>query len=236
MPANGDSQHIPEDVWGAFRHSELWQSVDDDTLVDLIGACRLAEFEKGDFLFAEGEPADEFCVVVEGNVFASHSTPDGRTVIFAIGGPSDVVGMTGLGGADRCLDFVAGEPTRAAFVPVDAARTLMSRHNALALAYVEHLAESMAAILATTKAMSVSVASRLAHFVASLPRTHEAENEYTVTLPTNRVDLAAVLGTVPETLSRTFRSLARSGVLTAAGRTVRVIDAQRLAEFASDAE
>lgn len=236
MPSLEDSHPIPQDVWEAFRGAPLWRSIDDQGLACLIGACRVEEFAKGDYLFAEGEPADEFCVVVSGHVFASHSTVDGRTVIFWIGAPGDVVGTLELSGLNRCLDFVAGEPTLAALGPMKEVRTLMRQYNGLALAFVEHLAETMATVLANTKAMSVSVSSRLAHFVASLPRSYEAPNSYTVTLPTNRVDLAALLGTVPETLSRTFNTLARSGVLSASGRVVRVTDARRLAEQASGAE
>ena len=51
----------------------------------------------------------------------------------------------------------------------------------------------------------------------------------TVELGISRVDLAALLGTVPETLSRTFRALQEDGVISARGRTVSLLDIQALA-------
>jgi len=54
----------------------------------------------------------------------------------------------------------------------------------------------------------------------------------TVELPISKSQLASNLGTVSETLSRTFRKLSEDDLIAVAGKAVEIIDFDRLEELA----
>ena len=52
---------------------------------ELAAVCRIMEYDRGDAVFGEGEPANDFFTVVDGRIKVFKGTPDGRIVICAIG-------------------------------------------------------------------------------------------------------------------------------------------------------
>jgi CRP-like cAMP-binding protein len=72
------------------------------------------------------------------------------------------------------------------------------------------------------------VPARLARYLLYLP----VDKRQRVHLPVSKTQLAANLGTVSETLSRTFRRMAEEGLLRVHSRTIELLDIERLEEVA----
>jgi CRP/FNR family transcriptional regulator len=72
------------------------------------------------------------------------------------------------------------------------------------------------------------VPSRLARYLLELSN----ERNGAVELPTSKSAIASRLGTVSETLSRTFRKLSDEGLIRVEGKTIVILDADRLSDLA----
>lgn len=78
-------------------------------------SCR---FERGEVLFAEGDPPLRFFLLLEGNVKVSKLTPAGREVILHLFGPGEPVGAIAVyEGRPYFATARSLEPTRALSVP-----------------------------------------------------------------------------------------------------------------------
>jgi CRP/FNR family transcriptional regulator len=74
---------------------------------------------------------------------------------------------------------------------------------------------------------TLPIRTRLAHLLLTLKfRYGVAQEDGTISikLPMQRQDMAALLGTRPETLARAFQAMRNDGVLTSSGRTVIIPD------------
>ena len=84
------------DVSQLLRGSGLLDEVDDNHLVDLAALLKLEEFEAGETIVAEGEPADRWYVIAEGAASVTHIDLIGQAVTLAELGPGDAFGERAL--------------------------------------------------------------------------------------------------------------------------------------------
>jgi len=76
------------------------------------------------------------------------------------------------------------------------------------------------------------VVTRLAEYILDLLPPDQTGEE-TITLDEKKMVLASILGTIPETLSRAFAGLAKTGAISIDGQTIVVHDRRRLADIAA---
>ncbi len=70
------------------------------------------------------------------------------------------------------------------------------------------------------------VPARLAGYLLYI--AEEQENEGVVKLPVSKGQLASLLGTIPETLSRIFARMSDEGLIQVEGRSITILDRQGL--------
>ena len=58
--------------------------------------ARLKSFDRGELIFAEGDPSDEFIIIVSGRVKVFKSTPAGKEIILEIFGGGDPLGAVAV--------------------------------------------------------------------------------------------------------------------------------------------
>jgi CRP/FNR family transcriptional regulator len=83
----------------------------------------------------------------------------------------------------------------------------------------------------TAQDLSVRLARYLLQFIAD-NNIRITKNKLTFDLPILKKDLANVLGTLPETLSRTFNKLHRQGLIKVFGKKIVVLNYEKLRQFA----
>lgn len=77
----------------------------------IAGVARIAAFERGALIFAEGDPSDAFMVIVSGRVKVFKSTPAGKEIILEIFGAGDPLGAVAVyEGAPFFASALALEP------------------------------------------------------------------------------------------------------------------------------
>jgi CRP/FNR family transcriptional regulator len=100
------------------------------------------------------------------------------------------------------------------------------------MSVIRGLAYRWLSVISVTKRNAAEVPTRLARYLLSLPPARSASGGRLVELPCSRVELAVMLATTPETLSRTFHRLVEDHVIEAYERTVRVVDVAALERIA----
>lgn len=222
---------IPDAVWSAFRSDVMLRAASDEGVATLARAARLRDFSRGEAIFREGDTSGNFGVVITGHARAVHFDPEGHPTTFLTLWPGDSIGARhGLGGHPFPFDVRAEEAVTMAILPLSSLKTLLLMEPAAALSVIEDLSSQLMSLIDMAKTLRLSVSDRILYYVSRLPKTSSARNSFSVALPTTRVELAATLGTSPETLSRAFQSLTKSGVIRTDGGTVTVLDERALKE------
>jgi CRP/FNR family transcriptional regulator len=171
-------------------------------------------------------------VVMQGHVRAVHFGTDGRPVTVLMAWPSEPIGlMAALADDQYGTTLEAAENgTAIAMFPADAFRRLMADEPSVMMSVINELARQMTDMVTMVKTLSADVPARVAIYIGLLleEQAPAGPAPYAVDLGVPRVELAARLGTVPETLSRAFHVLQRQGIIESRGQRVLVRDRDAL--------
>lgn len=203
---------------------------------DLMPLAALASFRllaRGEHLFRAGDPVDTLYIVSSGSVRVYRLVRGGtRELTLHVEGPRQVV--AGVAAFEAQARYPASAvalstPTEVLALPAAAVRERVCGTPALAGAVIAYLARRQAELLARVEQL---VFSELGERLAAYLLEHAGEPH---ALPTNS-ELAALLGTVPELVSRKLGEFYRLNLIHLERRTVRVVDAAELARLAGGRE
>lgn len=188
----------------------------------------------------QGEPVQSFMVVQSGVLREYDVTPDGRDRTLRFLFPGDPVGLEGLAGAPRTSGVEAVGRATVCSVPASRIRQQTSDEAPLARDILEYLVHSHGRSqrqLAVVR--SGSCQARLAAFLMLLRDRAEdtaavpPRGPGSVTLPVSRRDIAALLDTRAETISRILSAFAREGIVATGRSWFRVDDEDALLAIVS---
>src|SRR5690625_4225022 len=213
----------------------LFKSLSREEQLEVAQMARPAELTKGRS-FPSGPDGSQLVVVHAGRVKVTRIGPDGQEQILRILGPGDFVGESAfLTGRAPEHVTIALEPGNACVFPHAALQQLVERHPSIAVRMLQGVSrrlEDLETRLASL--LSGDVSSRLASYLLSLPAIH-SEQQLRVELPLAKKDIASLLDTTPESLSRQLRRLQDSGVIeTGNGRWIAITDVDALTELSAD--
>ncbi|MBB5377671.1 CRP/FNR family transcriptional regulator [Deinococcus metalli] len=202
----------------------LFQGAGREQLTALAGRARFRRYDTHDAVFRAGDAADTLSVVARGSVRVYRAGPGGREFTLGIEGPRQMLDLAAVldsAGRHTAHAHALGEPTQLLSVPADLARHIILHTPALAGAVITHLARREADGQRRLDALVFSgVGARLAAYLLDHAGAPHA-------LPRNS-ELAALLGTVPEIVSRKLGEFYRLGWIDLARRTVTVMNPAEL--------
>jgi CRP/FNR family transcriptional regulator len=214
----------------AIKNCPLFTGATDSDLDALARICRRGEYAKGTILFSEGEEARGFYIPVTGKVKIYKLSPDGKERILRIAHPGRTF-------AEAAIFDVGLYPANAAtleksvllFFPKQEILALLHGNVQLAINMIGGISRILRELMDQMEAMTFKdVPARLARYLLD-----QADGDgLQVTLPVSKTQLAANLGTVSETLSRTLRKMAEDKLLRVSSRTIELLDRQGLEEIA----
>lgn len=196
----------------------------------LAGRASLRRFAAQEALFRQDAAAVGLYVVATGKVAVTRLGADGQGRLLHLFGPGEVVGEVPAfaGGAYPAEATAAGEATALFLLRDDLLAVGRDRPEVL-LAMLATLSQRLRHFVALVDDLSLKdIPARLA---ARLLALAEVQGGDTVILPLAKRDLAAELGSAPETLSRLLRKLQNGGVITVSGRRIVLRDRPRLADL-----
>jgi CRP-like cAMP-binding protein len=195
------------DVYAILSAAEFFRGISERSLRALAGACIAKRVEKRRVLFQEGQEGDSLYILAEGAVQLHKSAEDGREVVLRTLKPGEIFGEVVLFEARRYpASAVALAPSvvlRLTRLQVDcllADDRFRGDFIAMLMRKQRYLAERI--LYLTTR----DVKDRFFDFLAEQYGEREVYR-----IPLSKKDVAAAIGTIPETFSRLLLRLKEEG-------------------------
>jgi len=187
---------------------------------------------KGEAIFSEGDEGKGFFVVLEGRMKIYKVSAEGKEQILHIFGPGKLFGE---------VPVFAGQKFPANAQAISKGRLLFFRRAAFVQLITENpsLSLNMLAIMSsklrefTIQIENLSlkeIPARLASYLIYL--ADQQQSDELVTLTISKGQLASILGTIPETLSRIFAKLSSQGLINVQGPKITLLDREGLEDLA----
>ncbi|HXZ38985.1 MAG TPA: Crp/Fnr family transcriptional regulator [Thermodesulfobacteriota bacterium] len=191
-------------------------------------------FQKGESIFDEEDEGTGFYVVISGRVKVFKLSPEGKEQILHIFGPGEPFGEVAVFTGKRFpASAEALEETRAFFFARKEFMDLIQRDPSLALNMLAVLSQRLRRFSGLIESLSLKeVPGRLAAYFLYLQEGKKGGADLILEISKNQ--LASLLGTIPETLSRILARMNREGFIDSIGpRQVRILNGKGLEELAS---
>lgn len=217
---------LPENVTKCHLFAGLTEG--DLQLLATVG--RMRECKRGDVLFEQGEAAAGFYAVASGKVKIYKLSPEGKERILHVVLPGHTFADAAIFD-DGCYPAFAEvlEKSSLVFFPKKDFLDLLHQHSQIAINIIGGLSRFLRQFVTQIEDLTFrDVPSRLARYLFEIGAGEKSH----VILPFSKTQLASNLGTVSETLSRTFRKLADEEMIRVQGKTIEILDADRLYDLA----
>ncbi len=191
--------------------------------------------KRGQMIFSEGDEGTGFFMIVSGRVKIFKLSAEGKEQILHIMGPGEPFGEVAVFSGKRFPASAQGlMETRVFFFPRAAFMELIGKDPTLAANMLAVLSARLRKFAALVEDLSLKeVPGRLAAYLLSLSDRRKGAAH--VELEVSKNQLAALLGTIPETLSRILARMGTQKLIKATGRRIQIVDRQQLEELASGA-
>jgi CRP/FNR family transcriptional regulator len=216
----------------------LYRRLSEEDREHLAAAATVERFEKGEAVFHEGDPAQDFFTLVRGRVKVYKVMPNGRVVILEILGPGDPVGAVAV---YESLAYPATaeamDETLCIRIPKDPFFQLLETRPSLArglLKAMTHRIVVLANRFADHAAGKVETRfARLFLKLASEMGRAEAEGVF-IPMSLSRQELADLMGTTVETSIRIMSRWGKEGVVQTEKSGFLVTDRNALEQISAD--
>ena len=190
-----------------------FDGLSEDDLGKIEAISVLRGFKKGESVFVEGDEGNGFYVVVKGRVKIFKVSPDGKEVILHICRAGDHFGQVAVYAGKT---FPAGAETLVEsdllFFPRQAFVDLIGREPSIALSMLSVLSMRLRELTAQVENLALKeVPGRLASYLLYLSEKQDQGRH--IVLGSSKSQLASILGTTPETLSRIFSDFSTRGFI-----------------------
>ena len=212
----------------------LFQALPREHHKDLATVVKDQAFRRGQFIFSEGDEGTGFYVIISGRVKIFKLSSEGKEQILHIFGPGEPIGEVAVFAGKRFpANAEALEDTRVFFFPRAAFMELIQKNPSIALNMLAVLSQRLRKFTALIEDLSLrEVPARLAAYLLYLSQKKDGVND--LTLDISKSQLASLLGTIPETLSRILTRMTKAGLIQSEGaRHIRILDHEGLEELAS---
>jgi len=201
------------DIRKFFPNVFLFSSFSEKELHLLESFSSLEKVFKGGQIFSEGLDATAFFIVVSGTVKIYKVSPDGKEHTLHIHGPGDLIAEAAI--FDSMVypaSCMALEDSTLVRIPREGFFTLIKKYPELALKMMSSYSKRLRQFVSKIEELSLKdIKSRLAGY---LLENSAIENGKTVCrLTYSKKELSSLLGTIPETLSRSFAFLKQKGLI-----------------------
>ncbi|MDQ3549842.1 MAG: Crp/Fnr family transcriptional regulator [Chloroflexota bacterium] len=203
-----------------LRRVALFANMEPRDLTSIAGAVRSSDVRRGVTLFSPGTPTVDVSFVLDGVVRLYRRGPDGVETTTGIVWPGGLLGAAALGQMGHHLDF-ADALTRVRVVELPTATLIEAARQSASV--LGHLLDALAARIAATYGDAGSVAqtnvsTRILRVLRQLTPPDRVSSPASDTLMRLAIrishrDLARIVGSNRETVTRTLRSLETQGLI-----------------------
>jgi CRP/FNR family cyclic AMP-dependent transcriptional regulator len=216
----------------ALARAGIFQGVDPSAVQDLKSALEPVTFPRAHVIFAEGELGDRLYIILSGKVKIGRKSPDGRENLLAVFGPSDMFGELSI--------FDPGPRTSTATTVTEVQAVTMDRAALREwIAKRPEIAEQLLRVIArrlrrTNNMLAdlifTDVPGRVAKALLQLAHDFGTQEGgmLRVTHDLTQEEIAQLVGASRETVNKALADFAHRGWLRLEGKSVLILEPQRL--------
>ncbi|MFB6286389.1 MAG: Crp/Fnr family transcriptional regulator [Candidatus Bipolaricaulia bacterium] len=219
-----------------LRNVPFFQDLSDDTVAAINERFRAFAYEADETIYHSGRPASELHVVADGHVRLVRYAQGGQRVVLDVLASGELFGGLALLGNSVYSD-TAEAKTDCCVLGIEAKdfRNVLRQHPNVALRVLDHTSKRLRSAHETIEGLSAhSVGERIAALLLQLgEKLGESTTENTlIQMPLSRRDIAAMVGTTPETASRILSEFRSADLIDSGRQWIALRDAERLGAIA----
>lgn len=216
-----------------LRSCQLFTGLPQADLEQIAAVTVVKSLEKDEYLFHEGDAAIGFYIVQRGAVNVHRVNAAGKEQIIHVFRTGDSFAEVALASPTGYpADARALEATQVLLVRKEGILALLKRQPELALRMLGSMSSHLRVLVGQLEDLTLKdVETRLANWLVKRCPASVGDKPVQIELKMTKRVLAAELGTVSETFSRTLAKFREQKLVAVKGRTVSVLSPKRLAEL-----
>ncbi len=213
-------------IINSLRSCQLFVGLPGEDLQRVADLTAVKTLDRDAYLFREGEPTLGFYVVQKGAINVHRVTAAGREQVIHIFRPGESLAEAALAGdMGYPADARAVEPSQVLLIQRTGFLSLLRHHPELALRMLSSMSSHLRVLVAQLEDLTLrDVETRLAHWLLKRCPQPYTDAAHPVEIQGTKRVLAAELGTVGETLSRTLARFRESNLVSVSGQEVTVLN------------
>lgn len=216
-----------------LKKMPVFADLPDAQLKDIYQITTERKYRKGSVIFLEGEQGEGFHYLQSGKVKIVKMTDDGREHIINILSPGDLFAEVLLfNNRDYPATAIAVEDSKVGVIKNTDLERLILGNNLLALQLIKALSQRLLFAQQKIKNLALhDVTARTAETLLRLGTEHGRilpNGQIEITLDLSRQDLASLVGTTRETVTRTLSSLKKDKIIDFDIHKITIIEPNKL--------
>jgi CRP/FNR family transcriptional regulator, cyclic AMP receptor protein len=198
---------------------------------------RTSSYPAGAILFMEGEAANGVYIVCQGRVKLLTTNSDGKTLIFKIAKPGDILGLNAtLSGTSHEITAETLQPAQLAYISREDFLKFLKENSDACLQVAQHLGRDCHSAYEVIRSIGLgnSVEEKLARFLLDWSMDGQPTTSgIKVKLSLTHEEIAQLIGCSRESVSRSFSEFKRKRFVEVNGATLVVQDREALEALAA---
>ncbi|HDG98938.1 MAG TPA: Crp/Fnr family transcriptional regulator [Desulfobacterales bacterium] len=214
----------------------IFKGLQEGQLSDLAEIAVEKHFSKGQIIFLEGDEGKGFFVVYSGLVKIYKISSEGKEKILRLVKPHDIFGPVPLfSGETYPASADAMKSTKAFFFPRNVFINLIKKNPDIALNMLDALSDRLRQFTIQVEDLSLKeIPGRLATYFLQVSKEESRSDVFTLEI--TKAQIANLLGTTPETLSRVLSRMREAGIIEDKGKKIKILDIESLKALAEGAK
>jgi len=210
----------------------LFKGLSRDQLIALSNIAVEKHFIKGETIFLEGNKGRGFFEIHSGLVKIYKTSMEGKEKILEVIKPFEIFAPVPVfSGNTYPASAEAMKPAKVIFFSRDDFLGLVSRHPEIALNMLAAVSDRLRQFTVQIENLSLKeIPSRLSAYFLDVLNEKRAGDSFTLDI--TKGQLASLLGTIPETLSRIFAKMRETGIIEQDGSNITILDRDFLEDLA----
>lgn len=219
-----------------LRRTPIFSTLSDDEMDKIIPLVVKRKLRKNTVIFHENDPASAFYLVKTGRIKIYRVSRDGREQVLYLLGDGQIFGdVPTFDGGPYPATAATMTDSEIYLINREDFNNLIRRNPEIALKIIQALGGRLRQALDLIRDLSFKqVPHRLAGLLLKLEREYgqQSEEGILISLPLSRQDLADIVGTSRETVTRELKKMERAGMLAIDRRMITITDREKLESWA----
>ncbi|MGI6038303.1 MAG: Crp/Fnr family transcriptional regulator [Limnochordia bacterium] len=224
----GQPMECPHCDHSCVHRVPLFRGLSGEQLAQIQGVLTHRQVEAGEYIIWQGDMAHSLMVVNEGLVKLVRINEEGQELVVTLLYPGDYFGELSLFSETAfSVSAYAQGPTKLCILHKDQLQRLIEKNPTLAFLFLGELSRRLQEAQDLWEvAVTGRVEDRLARFLWEQFQLGPGE---VLELPFSRRDIAGIIGTTPETVSRNIKKMVDGGLIQLLSpRKIRLLDGEKL--------